>query len=85
MSKYVEDSKRYLVSRKIDDNETVASIDDYSGNVYWVETTDHAKKFETIDEANKFVKIQSDLSKLIEKEYEYKVLEEHRVVSAAGK
>lgn len=82
MSKYVEDSKRYLVTRKIDDNETVASIDDYSGNVYWVEASDNAKKFETLDEAKKFIKLQSDLSKLLNKDFEYKILEEHRVVSA---
>lgn len=82
MSKYVEDKKRYLVSRKVEDNESLASIDEYVGNVYWVESSDNAKKFETLDEAKKFIKLQADLSKLLNKEFEYEILEEHRVVSA---
>ena len=82
MSKYVEDKKRYLVSRKVEDNESLASIDEYGGNIYWVEASDNAKKFENLDEAKKFIKLQADLSKLLNKEFEYKILEEHRVVSA---
>lgn len=82
MSKYIEDKKRYLVSRKVEDNESLASIDEYGGNIYWVEASDNAKKFENLDEAKKFIKLQTDLSKLLNKEFEYKILEEHRVVSA---
>lgn len=83
MSKYVEDKKRYLVSRKVEDTESLASIDEYGGNVYWVDSSDNAKKFDTLDEAKTFISLQADLSKLLNKDFEYEILEEHRVVSAA--
>lgn len=80
MSKYQEDKKRYIVSRKVDDIEAIANIDDYSGNIYWTESIENASKFDTIEEAKKFIGLQKDLSKLLKKDYEYKVLEEHRVI-----
>lgn len=83
MSKYVEDKKRYLVSRKVEETESLASIDEYGGNVYWVDLSDNAKKFETLDEAKTFISLQADLSKLLNKDFEYEILEEHRVVSVA--
>lgn len=84
MSKYEEDKKRYIVIRKLDDgNEVIATIDDYNGNIYWTESIDNASKFETIDEAKKLVKLQADLGKLLKKEWEFEILEEHRVLSRA--
>ncbi len=86
MSKYEEEKKRYLVVRKLqDDSEAIATIDDYSGNVYWTESIDSASKFETLDEAKKLVKLQADLGKLLKKEWQFEILEEHRAVSAAAK
>ena len=76
MSKYVEDKKRYLVSRKVEETESLASI-------YWVDSSDNAKKFDTLDEAKTFISLQADLSKLLNKDFKYKVLEEHRVIKEA--
>lgn len=81
MSKYQEDRKRYIVAKKIDEVESLANIDDYTGNIYWTESIENARKFETKDEANKFIKLQSELSKLLDKECEFKLLEEHRVIT----
>lgn len=83
MSKYVEDKKRYLVSRKVEETESLASIDEYGGTVYWVDSSDNAKKFDTLDEAKTFISLQADLSKLLNKDFKYKVLEEHRVIKEA--
>lgn len=80
------DKTSYIVTRKVNDEiEQVASIDDYNGNIYWTETIESASKFDDIDKARKLMSLQEEMAKILDKEYVYEILEEHRVVSAAEK
>lgn len=82
MSKYKEDKKRYMIARKMEDgNESLASIDTYTSNIYWTDSIESASKFESLEEAKEFIKAYDGLTKLLKKECEYQVLEEHRVIS----
>lgn len=82
MSRYKEDKKRYMIARKMEDgNESLASIDNYTSNIYWTDSIESASKFESLDEAKEFIKAYDSLTKLLKKECEYQVLEEHRVIS----
>lgn len=81
MSKFVEDKKRYILTRSgLDDREDVASVDLYSGNIYWNGRLDDATKFDTVEEAKELMGIQENIAKLFKKDWKFEVLEEHKIV-----
>ena len=81
MSVYEEDRKRYvLVRSSLEDREDLATIDDYSGNIYWTSRFDDCTKFETKEECEELLKLQEGLGKLLKKDWTFEILEEHRVV-----
>ena len=85
MSVFEEDKKRYVLVRiGQDEREDVASIDSYSGNLYWHDRADGATKFESIEEAKEFMNIQATMAKLLKKDWKFEVLEEHRVIGKIG-
>lgn len=85
MSRFEEDKKRYVVVRSgQDEREDVASIDPYSGNLYWNDRVDGATKFETVEEAKEFMNVQETMGKLLKKDWKFEVLEEHRVIGKIG-
>lgn len=82
MSRFEEDKKRYVLARNgFENKEDLASVDEYSGNVYWTNLPDNASKFDTIDEVKELMEIQNAMNKLLKKDWEYEILEEHRIVS----
>lgn len=81
MSKFVEDKKRYILTRSgLDEREDVASVDLYSGNIYWNGRLDDATKFDTVEEAKELMGIQENIAKLFKKDWKFEVLEEHKIV-----
>lgn len=81
MSKFVEDKKRYILTRSgLDEREDVASVDLYSGNIYWNGRLDDATKFDTVEEAKELMSIQENVAKLFKKDWKFEVLEEHKIV-----
>lgn len=82
MSEFICDEKRYLVSRTNEEKrEDLAQIDEYSGNIYWVNTLERVYRFENIDEAKSFKLSQENLAKSLKKEWTFEILEEHTVVN----
>lgn len=81
MSKFIEDKKRYILTRSgLDEREDVASVDLYSGNIYWNGRLDDATKFDTVEEAKELMGIQENIAKLFKKDWKFEVLEEHKIV-----
>lgn len=86
MSVYEEDRKRYVLVRSgLEDREDLATIDNYSGNIYWNTSIDDCTKFETKKECEELLKLQEGLGKLLKKDWKFEILEEHRVVSKTDK
>lgn len=82
MSKFICDEKKYLVCRTNEEGrEDLAQIDEYSGNIYWVNTLERVYRFENIDDAKSFKLSQESLAKSLKKEWKFEILEEHSVVS----
>lgn len=81
MSKFVCDEKKYLVSRTNEEREDLAQIDEYSGNIYWINTLDRVFRFESIDDAKSFKLSQESLAKSLKKEWKFEILEEHTIVN----
>lgn len=81
MSKFICDEKKYLVCRTNEEKrEDLAQIDEYSGNIYWVNTLERVYRFENIDDAKSFKLSQESLAKSLKKEWKFEILEEHSVV-----
>ena len=86
MSMYEEDRKRYVLVRSgLEDREDLATIDNYSGNIYWNTTIDDSTKFETKGECEELLKLQEGIGKLLKKDWKFEILEEHRVVNRLTK
>ncbi len=86
MSVYEEDKKRYILGRSgLEDGEDLATIDTYSGNIYWNSNLDDCTKFEKKEECEELLKLQEGMSKLLKKDWEFEILEEHRVVNRLTK
>ncbi|MDU1316662.1 hypothetical protein [Anaerococcus hydrogenalis] len=82
MSKFVCDEKKYLVSRTNEEGrEELAQIDEYSGNIYWINTLDRVYRFENIEDAKSFKLSQESLAKSLKKEWKFEILEEHTIVN----
>lgn len=81
MSKFVCDEKKYLVSRTNEEREDLAQIDEYSGNIYWINTLDRVYRFESIDDAKSFKLSQESLAKSLKKEWKFEILEERTIVN----
>lgn len=86
MSVYEENKTRYILVRSgLEDREDLATIDTYSGNIYWNSNLDDCTKFEKKEECEELLKLQEGLSKILKKDWRFEILEEHRAINKVGK
>ena len=77
MSKYLDDSTKYLISKINQNNEeALAYIDSLTGSLAYVYNADTAHRFSTLEEAQAVLKSQEDLSKALKRDDKYSILEE---------
>ena len=80
MSKFVGENNMYLISRTIDNVESLARIDDFNGTIYWVDDVNAASRFDSIDDAKVIVSMQEKLGQILKRDWKLEVLEEFRSV-----
>ncbi len=81
MSKYIDDSTKYLISKTDQNgNETLAYVDRFAGSLAYIQDVDTAHRFNTLEEAQAVMKAQVDLSKALKREDKYIILEEKRII-----
>lgn len=71
-----KNKKEYLICRMDKDGvEGLAYMDPYSGNLSFYSTIDTASRIGSIEEAREIVKAQETLSKMINRDDKFKILE----------